>query len=136
MTHYTVLIDGEDGAYGVIFPDLPGCTAMGITIDAALANAVEALRDWTETVIARGGSVPEPRTPDMIRADPFHAEDFADGAMFGSVVLVRKLGRSRKANLSLDSGILAAIDETAGRLGITRSALVERIAQEKLPELA
>ncbi|RYE58544.1 MAG: HicB family protein [Hyphomicrobiales bacterium] len=136
MTHYTVLIDGEDGAYGVIFPGLIGCTAMGGTIEEALANSVEALRDWTEVVEAKGGAIPAPMSPDAIRRDPDYADDFADGAILGSVVLVRRLGRPQKANMSLDSGILAAIDETASRLGITRSALVERMAEEKLPEFA
>src|ERR1700678_2270999 len=39
MSSYTALIDGEAGAYGVYFPDLPGCTAMGATLDDAIANA-------------------------------------------------------------------------------------------------
>lgn len=34
---WTVLIDGETGAYGVVFPDLPGCTALGTTVDEALS---------------------------------------------------------------------------------------------------
>ena len=41
-TRWTVLIDGETGAYGAVFPDLPGCTAMGATIEAALLHAGEA----------------------------------------------------------------------------------------------
>ena len=130
MSRYTVLIDGTAGAYGVVFPDLPGCTAMGETIDEALINAVEALRQWVEIASARGRAIPEPRSPDAIRA-----EDFAAGATLGSVTLVRKLGRSVKANLSLDSGILAAIDATASRLGISRSALVEKLAEDRLGEL-
>ena len=50
MSHYPALVDGEAGAFGVIFPDLPGIVAMGETMDDALANAEEALRDYvTET---------------------------------------------------------------------------------------
>ncbi|WP_339914261.1 type II toxin-antitoxin system HicB family antitoxin [uncultured Brevundimonas sp.] len=134
MSRYTVLIDGKAGAYGVIFPDLPGCTAMGKTIDEALNNAIESLRQWVEIVSAKGKPVPDPRSPDAIRADERFAEDFAAGATLGSVTLVRKLGRTVKANLSLDSGILAEIDATAGRLGISRSAMVERLAEKRLPE--
>ena len=29
MARYIALIDGSAGAYGAVFPDLPGCTAMG-----------------------------------------------------------------------------------------------------------
>jgi len=31
MLRYPALIDGEKGAYGVTFPDLPGIVAMGET---------------------------------------------------------------------------------------------------------
>jgi predicted RNase H-like HicB family nuclease len=44
MYRYTALIDGETGAYGVSFPDLPGCVAMGRTVDGALMAAAEAHR--------------------------------------------------------------------------------------------
>ena len=39
MARYIALIDGKPGAYGVVFPDAPGCAAMGKTIDEALAHA-------------------------------------------------------------------------------------------------
>jgi len=134
--HYVALIDGADGAYGVVFPDLDGCTAMGSTVDEALINAGEALRDWVEATEAMGGNVPSPRKAETILADRDVQEALGEGAMLSSVLLVRDLGRPVKANLSLDSGILASIDATAGRLGITRSALVERLARERLPEYA
>lgn len=46
MTKYPALIDGEEGAYGVVFPDIPGVAAMGDTVDEALLNAEAALRDY------------------------------------------------------------------------------------------
>jgi predicted RNase H-like HicB family nuclease len=115
---YTVLIDGRKGAYGVVVPDLPGCTAMGRTVEEALANAVSAMRDWTEVTEEAGGIVPAPRDPESIGVD------------------VRESGRPAKANLSLDSGILAAIDAEASRQKLTRSAFVEFMARRVLAELA
>jgi hypothetical protein len=50
--------------------------------------------------------------------------------------LIRGGGRPVKANLSLDSGVLAAIDAAAEARGVMRSALVERLAKRGLPELA
>ena len=38
MSRYVVLIDGKKGAYGVTVPDLPGCTAMGRSVEEALAK--------------------------------------------------------------------------------------------------
>ena len=50
MSRYPAFLDGEAGAYGVTFPDLPGIVAMGETMDDALLNAEEVLRDYvTET---------------------------------------------------------------------------------------
>lgn len=132
MTRYVGLIDGEPGAFGVVIPDCPGCVAMGDTLEEALDNAAEVLRDWTEAVEAQGGVAPTPRAANVIRAE---AEADGTVAIYASVPLIRHLGRPVKANLSLDSGILAAIDATARRLGVTRSALVEMLAKRGLPAL-
>lgn len=133
---YTVLIDGSKGAYGVVVPDLPGCTAMGATIDAALANIVAAMRDWAEVTEEAGAPVPIPRDPEAVGADAEVREALAGGAILASAPLVRESGRAAKANLSLDSGILAAIDAEAGRQKLTRSAFVEFMARRVLAELA
>jgi len=132
MTRYVALIDGEPGAFGVVIPDCPGCVAMGDTLDEALDSAAEVLRDWVEAIEAQGGTAPPPRPPDAVRAE---AEAQGVVATYASVPLIRHLGRPVKANLSLDSGILAAIDATASRLGVTRSALVEMLAKQGLPAL-
>lgn len=132
---YTVLVDGQLGGYGVVFPDLPGCTAMGKTTDEALANAAEALSDWVRAKEAAGSPIPEPQPLEALRRTPRVAEAINEGAALASVVLVRDIGRPVKANLSLDAGVLASIDTAASRLGLTRSALVERLAREGLPHL-
>lgn len=134
--HYVALIDGSDGAFGAQFPDLPGCTAMGDSMDAVIANAAEALRAWVETVEADGHDVPAARSISDLAADPDVAAELAEGSAFASVLLIRNLGRPVKANMSLDSGVLASIDAAATRLGVTRSALVERMALERLPAYA
>ena len=51
---YPALIDGEDGAYGVVFPDIPGVAAMGHTIEEAIRNAGDALRDYAIEAEADG----------------------------------------------------------------------------------
>lgn len=132
---YTVLIDGEAGGYGVTFPDLPGCVAMSDTVDEAMANAGEALRDWVHATEAMGGDVPRPRTPDALRSDPEVKEALAEGAAMASVVLVREAGKPVRANVSLNAGVLAAIDAEAKRMGVTRSAMIELLAARGLPQL-
>jgi predicted RNase H-like HicB family nuclease len=134
MTRYTVLIDGKAGGYGVVFPDLPGCAAMGVTIDAALMNAADALRDWIETMEDAGAKIPAPRALEKIRRDKDVKWALREGASLASVPLIRASGKPTKANLSLDSGILEAIDAEARRRNLTRSAFVEAMARELLPE--
>ena len=133
---YFVMIDGKAGNYGVVFPDLPGCAAMGKTIDGALANAAEALRDWVEVTEENGETVPAPRVLEDLRRDPEVAEALAAGASLALVPLVRETGKPVKANLSIDAGILAAIDEEAARRKLTRSALVELMARRMLAEMS
>ena len=132
-TRFVALMDGKPGAYGVVFPDLPGCTAMGKTMDEALRNAIDAAHEWTEAVMeTNGGKLPRPRTPDVLRSDPDTATALAEGAALMIVPLIFDSGKPAKANLSLDSGLLQAIDEAAEARGLTRSAFIASAAREKI----
>ena len=133
---YFALIDGIRGAYGAAFPDLPGCTAMGKTLDEVMEAATESLGDWARSVESRGFTVPAPSSAENLRHDPEVASALAAGASLAAIVLVRATGKSVRANLSLDEGVVFALDAAAHRRGITRSAMVEIIARQHLPEIA
>ena len=60
MVGYPAFVDGQAGAYGVAFPDMPGIVAMGETMDDALLNAEEALRDYVTETERDGARVAEP----------------------------------------------------------------------------
>lgn len=132
MARYVALIDGEQGAYGVVFPDCPGCTAMGESLDAALINAGDALAEWVADEAVDGRAAPAPRTVEAARADPEVAEAIAAGAALVIVPLIVETGRPARANLSLDAGLLAAIDEAATAHGLTRSAFLASAARDKI----
>ncbi len=129
---YIALVDGSAGAYGVVVPDLPGCTSAGPTTDEALRNSVEAVRLWVEDAIDDGEALPPPRSVEVLRADPEIAAALAAGAVLGMVPLVLDAGRAVRANLSLDAGLLDAIDEAAKAHGLTRSAFLASAAREKI----
>ena len=129
---YITLIDGKAGAYGVVVPDLPGCTSAGSTTDEALRNAVEAVRLWVEDAIDDGEALPPPRSVEALRADPEVAAALAEGAALAIVPLLLDSGRAVGANLSLDAGLLDAIDEAAKAHGLTRSAFLASAAREKI----
>lgn len=136
MSRYFALIDGKAGAYGVVFPDLPSCTAMGRTMDEVLANAADAVRDWADVTEESGGKIPRSRSLEALRRDPEVKAALAEGAGLATVPLVRESGKPVKANLSIDSGVLAAMDEEAQRRKLTRSAFVEMLARTMLTKVA
>ncbi|MEA2872836.1 MAG: hypothetical protein QOH67_2812 [Hyphomicrobiales bacterium] len=132
MSRYVAIVDGAPGAYGVVVPDLPGCTSGGATVDEALRNAVEAVTLWVEDARADGEKIPKPRPAEKLRNDPDVAAALAEGAVLAYVPLVLNAARPVKANLSLDAGLLNAIDEAAERRGLTRSAFLASAAREKI----
>jgi predicted RNase H-like HicB family nuclease len=79
MIHYIGIIDGGDGAYGVVFPDLPGCTSAGATADEAAHNAVEAVSLWVGDAIARGETAPRARSLAEITVDDDAMADVRTG---------------------------------------------------------
>ena len=133
---YLALIDGSEGAYGIVFPDLPGCAAMGSTMDETRVLASEALGDWINTVESSGNTVPAPRTFEELSTDPEFEEAFRESLNVTSISVVRSTGKPVRANLSLDGGVVIAIDAEAQRRGVTRSAMVEIMARQQLPEMA
>ena len=82
---YIALVDGKAGAYGVVMPDLPGCTAASSATDEALRNAVEAVRLWVEDAINDGEVLPSPRSVEALRADPEIAVALTGGAALAIV---------------------------------------------------
>lgn len=131
-TRYIALLDGKAGAYGVVLPDLPGCTAMGKSVDEALRNAAEAAKAWAEDALADGEKLPSPSTGDDLRADRDIARALKDGAALMVVPVILDAGRPARANLSLDAGLLQAIDEAAQARGLTRSSFIASAAREKI----
>ena len=122
---YPAVIDGKKGAYGATFPDLPGIVAMGKTLDEALVNAEEALRDYVVEAEKEGEMITPPSALEQVEPP--------DRCLLVSVPLLRLSGRSVRANMLLDEGVAAFIASEAQRRGMTRTAYVEwmtrRIAQ-------
>ena len=132
MARYVAIVDGRPGRFGVVIPDLPGCTSGGRSVDEALRNAVEAITLWVEDARVEGEEVPRPRSVEKLRADSAVANALARGGILAYVPLVLDAGRPVKANLSLDAGLLDAIDEAAKRRRLTRSAFLASAAREKI----
>ena len=79
MSYFIALIHKDrDSEYGVSFPDVPGVTTAGKTIDEAMQLAVEVLgfaaEDWP-------GTFPQPRSIDDLRCDSSFQEDAAEAVI-------------------------------------------------------
>ena len=68
MSRYPAFVDGEAGVYGVTFSDLPGIVAMGETVDDALADAGDALRDYVRETERDGAQVAEATPAENVAA--------------------------------------------------------------------
>ncbi len=128
---YLAFIHEEDGTVGVSFPDLPGCVSAGDTIDDALHQAQEALALHVAGMKADGEALPHPRSiSDLMRDESL--DDWREGAIIASVPVVIDRGSPKRVNISLDPGLLEAIDEEATARGMTRSALLASAARKEI----
>ncbi len=128
---YVSFIHRDDTGYGVSFPDFPGCVAVGDTLDDAVRQGCQALAFHVEGLAEDGEPIPGPRSIDSIMSDP----ELADWRKSADVVLVpllRDFGTSRRVNISLDRGLLEAIDDEARMRRMTRSAFLATAARREI----
>lgn len=126
MKHFIAIVHQEgDSAWGVHFPDAPGCFSAADDLDQVLPNAAEALALYFDDI-----DVPEPRGIDAIRAEA--AEDLAEGAFLLAVPLVISDSSITRINLSIERGKLRAIDAAAKAQGLNRSAFMAEAAMRQI----
>lgn len=122
---YAIVHKDQDSAFGVTFPDLPGCFSAADRIDDVVPNACEALELWFE-------DLPEVEPSDLAAIHRASAEDIAEGAFVIAVPRLRNTGKLVRANVSLDRGMLDAIDCAANARRLTRSAFLAEAARNEI----
>ena len=105
--YYPAIIERGRRGYGVFFPDLPGCTSAGDTVTEAAINAEEALAGHLLVSDQYGDELAGPSALDALEVDP-DVEEVAR-------ILVRgeRRGKAVRINITLDEGLVAAIDRVA-----------------------
>lgn len=82
MKPYIVIVHKDpESAYGMTFPDAPGCFSAADDLNDLFAMAEEALSLWAEGEIEDGRLMPAPRDLEELKRDPAWATSFADAAM-------------------------------------------------------
>lgn len=130
--HYVAFLhDDDQPGFGISFPDFPGCVSDGDTVDDALRRGTEALAFHVEGMTTDGEPIPPPRSLQNIKADESIVE-CRDGATIAFVPLILDNGSRHRINVSLDFGLLRAIDEEARRRGMTRSAFLSSATRNEI----
>ena len=125
-TCFAVVSKEHDSAYGLWFPDLAGCFSAAEREEDILSNAIEALLLHLEDE-----EHPHARQVHEIASDPFVAQELALGSYLVAVPLVTAKNRSVRVNLSLDKGIVDAIDAAARLRGLSRSGFWLKLRKMK-----
>ncbi len=124
--HYVAVIDKDPGsAYGVRFPEVPGCYSAADSFDDIVPNAIEALSLFFED-----GEPAPPRGIEAVREEV--AGSIAEGAVLMMIPYVRDRKRVVRVNLSLEKGFVDTLDEAARMRGMTRSAFVQKAATREI----
>lgn len=124
--HYVAVIDKDPGsAYGIQFPEVPGCFSAADSFEEIVPNAIEALSLFFED----DEPVP-PRGMEAVRDQV--AENIAKGAVLMMIPYVGDRKRVVRVNLSLEKGFLDTLDEVARMRGMTRSAFVQKAATREM----
>ena len=121
---YPALIDGERGAYGIVFPDIDGIAAMGETLDEAVLNGAAVLQDYAIEMERDG----------LELVPPSSLEDTVvpEGCVLTSIVLIRAAPDkpSVRLNITLDAGIAEFIASESKRRGMSRKNYLERLVRQ------
>ena len=65
-----IVEQAEDGGFGAWSPDLPGCVALGDTVDECLEEMRDAMGLYIEVLQERGEDVPAPRAVEATTLGP------------------------------------------------------------------
>ena len=125
--YYGIVHKAPDSAYGIHFPDVPLCFSAADEIDDLLPNAMEAL-----AISHEYKPLPDPSTIESIRLKA--EEDIAEGAFILAVPLVSITGRTVRANVTMDAGLLESLDDAAKQRKLTRSAFIAQAIRKEISQ--
>jgi predicted RNase H-like HicB family nuclease len=117
MEYIAYLHKDRDSDFGVSFPDFPGCVTAGKTLEEARRMAAEALALHIAGMVEDGDVAPDPSNLDALANDPNMR-----GAVAVLVSVEPAAEKTVRINIAARKSQLEAIDQLAGKAGLTRSA--------------
>jgi predicted RNase H-like HicB family nuclease len=128
MTRYTypAQVYVEDGVFGIVFPDFPGCVSIAETGDQIADMATEALSLHIEGMLEDLDPLPIPTPVDQLVRDP-------EGQWVTSLLVTAEPEpASERVNVILPKGLLRQIERFTTAHGMNRSALLGIAARKYL----
>lgn len=126
MSNYIAVVHKDSSSdFGVSFPDFPGCTTGGKSIDDVKDLSLEALSGHIKVMREFGEKIPNPSKLDDIVAD----KDYLNAIAFLVVSVPDIKSRTVRVNITLPEDILHQIDVTAKKRGMSRSSFLTHAAQ-------
>ncbi len=120
--YVAVIEKGEDG-FGVFFPDLPGCTSWGATIEEAAANSLVAAQAHVAIAAEHDEELAMPRPIGEVEVGPDVQE------VQRLLVPVEVADARVRVNITLPGSVLAALDAVAQLRGIDRSSMIAELVR-------
>jgi len=132
MTSYIALLYKDaDSDYGVAFPDFPGCTTVGRTLEEAKDLAKQALQGHIKVMTEHGETIPDPTPLDAVMADPDNAS-----AVAFLVDVHAKREKAVPVTFTIRPSVLARIDAVVATIeGGSRSSFLADAAIEHIKRL-
>jgi predicted RNase H-like HicB family nuclease len=123
---YTAIVERTRTGLSAFFPEVPGCVSAGRNEREVFANAEQALSGHLAEMVRAGESLP-PRS-DEIPRDP-EVDEYCR-----ILVRVELPGKAVRLNITMDEGLVAAIDRVTNNRSsflaeAARKALSERLVQ-------
>jgi predicted RNase H-like HicB family nuclease len=81
MAFTIALIHEENGAFGISFPDFPGCVSAGYSLEDAIAKGGQALALHVAGMAESGEAIPHLRSARELRFDPTLADSLNDATV-------------------------------------------------------
>lgn len=122
---YTAIIEKAKDGSGVFFPDLPGGSSFGKTVEEAAPNAYTAAQAHVAVSREFGDAVPDPRASDAISTERGVKEKAR------LLIPVELADEPVRVNISLPATALEALDRTAKELSLSRSGAIAYLALER-----
>ncbi|AQX31552.1 type II toxin-antitoxin system HicB family antitoxin [Bartonella schoenbuchensis] len=118
----------ENSAFGVQFPDFKGLFSAADQEEKLIANATEALQLYCEEM----DKLPTPlKFEEVIQKETVKIA-LSEGAFLIQVPFIENDSEVVRMNISIERGLLRAIDDCAQERGLTRSAFLATAVRHEL----